>query len=144
MPETTYLGNEGSIGQEDRVENEELQETMEQNTIPAFQSIITNLQPETGILATAEVRIGDICTIRNVKVKENDSGIEVVMPRTKMPFHAGYKDACFFESREIREQFDQSVLCAYEQQMDPGHEMGQELIEDDMEWEEGEEPEMGM
>ena len=113
MPETTYLGNEGSIGQEDRVENEELQETMEQNTIPAFQSIITNLQPETGILATAEVRIGDICTIRNVKVKENDYGIEVVMPRTKMPCHVGYKDACFFESREIQEQIDQSILCAY-------------------------------
>lgn len=58
----------------------------------------------------------------------------------------GYKDACFFESREIREQFDQSVLCVYEQQMDPDYEMGREQIEDDMDtdWEEGDEPEMGM
>ena len=80
------------------MENEEMQESMERNTIPHFQSIITNLQPETGILATAEERIGDICTIRNVKVKENDFGIEGVMPRTKMPFHAGYKDACFLKA----------------------------------------------
>lgn len=80
------------------MENEEMQETMERNTIPFFQSIITNLQPETGILATAEVRIEDICTIRNVKVKENDYGIEVVMPRTKMPFHAEYKDACLLKA----------------------------------------------
>ena len=123
-----------------------MQESMERNTIPFFQSIITNLQPETGILATAEVRIGDICTIRNVKVKENNFGIEVVMPRTKMPFHAEYKDACFFGSREIREKFDQSVLCAYELQMNPEHEMDREPIEEarDMEWEEGDEPEMGM
>ena len=49
-PETTYSGNEGSVGHEDRVENEEMQETMERNTILFFQSIITNLQPEIGIL----------------------------------------------------------------------------------------------
>ena len=48
-----------------------------------------------------------------MNVKENDYGIEVVMLRTKMPCHVGYKDACFFESREIREQIDQSILCAY-------------------------------
>lgn len=48
-----------------------------------------------------------------MNVKENDYGIEVVMPRTKMPCHVGYKDACFFESREIQEQIDQSILCAY-------------------------------
>ncbi|MFQ7228143.1 hypothetical protein [Enterocloster bolteae] len=52
----------------------------------------------------------------------------------------------FFESHEIREQFDQSVLCVYEQQMDPDYEMGRERIEDDMDtdWEEGDEPEMVM
>lgn len=121
-----------------------MQETAGHDTIPVFRSVITNLQPEHGILATAEVRIGGICTIRNVK--ENDYGIEVVMLRTKMPCHVGYKDACFFESHEIREQFDQSVLCAYEQQMDPDYEMGRERIEDDMDtdWEEGDEPEMVM
>lgn len=81
-----------------------------------------------------------------MNVKENDYGIEAVMLRTKMPCHVGYKDAYFFESREIREQFDQSVLCAYEQQIDPDYEMGWERIEDDMDtdWEEGDEPEMRM
>ena len=67
-----------------------MQETAGHDTIPVFRSVITNLQPEHGILATAEVRIGGICTIRNVK--ENDYGIEVVMLRTKMPCHVGYKD----------------------------------------------------
>lgn len=44
-----------------------MQETAGHDTIPVFRSVITNLQPEHGILATAEVRIGGICTIRNVK-----------------------------------------------------------------------------
>lgn len=66
-----------------------MQEAVGHNTTPVFRSVITNLRPEQGILATAEVRIGGICTIWNVKVKENDYGIEVVMPRTKMPCRVG-------------------------------------------------------
>ena len=57
-----------------------MQEAAGYNTTPVFRPVITNLQPEHGILATAEVRIGGICTIRNVK--EDDYGIEVVMLRT--------------------------------------------------------------
>ena len=60
-----------------------MQETAGHDTIPVFRSVITNLQPEHGILATAEVRIGGICTIRNVK--ENDYGIEVVMLEPRCP-----------------------------------------------------------
>lgn len=145
MPETTCLVNE----EEGLRENERGEEAANRSAMPMFQSVITNLHPEIGVLATAEVKIGEICTIRNVKVKENDYGKEVVMPRTKMPYNTGYKDACFFESREMREQFDQSVLEAYELQMNPVY--GEESEygidseqQDDMELDDGEGPEMGL
>ncbi|MCD7991294.1 MAG: SpoVG family protein [Clostridia bacterium] len=139
MPETTYLGNEGSMGQEERMEEGAMEEAVERNAMPLFQPIITNVQPETGILATADVRLGDICTVRNVKIKENDYGKEVVMPRTKVSYNGAYKDACFFKSRELREQFDQSVLRAYEQLMDLEYGMEDDM---DMELEEVAGPEM--
>ena len=66
-------------------------------------------------LATADVELAGICTIRNVKIKEDDYDLTVVMPRTKMADTREYKDACFFESRELREQFDQAVREAYTQ-----------------------------
>ena len=66
-------------------------------------------------LATADVELAGICTIRNVKIKEDDYDLTVVMPRTKMADTREYKDACFFESRGLREQFDHAVLKAYEQ-----------------------------
>lgn len=162
MPESTSLVNEENMGREDGLsENESAQKRAQEragrSATPVFQSVITNLHPESGILATAEVKVGNICTIRNVKVKENDYGKEVVMPRTKMPYNAGYKDACFFESREVREQFDQSVLQAYELQMHQGYVVGSEyeieLEQDEMDLEmdqgldqgldEGDGPEMG-
>ena len=146
MPGTTHLEHEGDVLEERLDGDAAVQEAAGWDTMPVFRPVITNLYPETGVLATAEVRIGNVCTIRNVKVKENDYGKEVVMPRTKMPHDAGYKDACFFESRGIREQFDQSVLQAYEQRMDPGSGVEPETEEDcmDMELEEGEGPEMEM
>lgn len=66
-------------------------------------------------LATADVELDGICTIRNVKIKEDDYDLTVVMPRTKMADTREYKDACFFESRSLREQFDQAVREAYTQ-----------------------------
>lgn len=66
-------------------------------------------------LATADVELAGICTIRNVKIKEDDYDLTVVMPRTKMADTREYKDACFFESRSLREQFDQAVREAYTQ-----------------------------
>lgn len=150
MPETTCLANEENMHEEEGLrENERGEEASDRSAMPVFQSVITNLHPESGVLATAEVKIGEICTIRNVKVKENDYGKEVVMPRTKMPYNTRYKDACFFESREVREQFDQSVLEAYELQMNPVY--GEESEygidseqQDDMELDDGEGPEMGL
>ena len=78
-------------------------------------------------LATADVELAGICTIRNVKIKEDDYDLTVVMPRTKMADTREYKDACFFESRILREQFDQAVRAAYTQAL--AMEEGQEALE---------------
>lgn len=78
-------------------------------------------------LATADVELAGICTIRNVKIKEDDYDLTVVMPRTKMADTREYKDACFFESRSLREQFDQAVREAYTQAL--AMEEGQEALE---------------
>lgn len=94
------------------------------------------------ILATADVRIGDICTIRNVKVKDGDYGPEVVMPRTKLPETGRFKDACYFDSLEAKTQFDAAVMKAYQQVMEPvtnapDHESGYEdMDEEDMDYDE--------
>lgn len=73
--------------------------------------------PTDDIAATADVEINGICTIRNVKVKNDDYGLEVVMPRTKMPDTGRFRDACVFPRREMRSQFDMAVLSAYQQEM---------------------------
>lgn len=68
-------------------------------------------------LATADVELAGICTIRNVKIKEDDYDLTVVMPKTKMVNNGRYLDTCFFGSRQMREQFDQAVREAYGQEM---------------------------
>lgn len=109
-------------------------------------------------LATADVELAGICTIRNVKIKEDDYDLTVVMPRTKMADTREYKDACFFESRELREQFDQAVREAYtqtlamqeeqasgeEQTSGEGQAVHEEPELDDADFQEEEEMEEGM
>lgn len=53
-------------------------------------------------------------TIRNVKIKEDDYGLTVTMPRTKMPHTDEYKDSVFFTDKSLKEQFDQIVQKAYQ------------------------------
>lgn len=84
-----------------------------------------------GNLAVADVEVNGLFTIRNVKIRDGDYGLEVIMPRIREWNQGRYKDACFFKSREMREQFDQSVIQEYLQYMG--------LEEEDMEYEEDEE-----
>ncbi len=79
-----------------------------------MEAVVTEHEPERGILAAVDVRIGDIMTIRNVKVKEDDYGLNVIMPRTKMPHTDQYKDSVFFADKGLKEQFDQIVQKAYQ------------------------------
>ena len=87
--------------------------------------------PVEDVVATADVTLADICTIRNVKIKEDDYGLKVVMPRTKMPDTGRFKDACYFHSAEARVQFDRAVLQSYEQSQALGQESGQSAPEQD-------------
>ena len=80
--------------------------------------------PVEDMVATADVTLGGICTIRNVKIKEDDYGLKVVMPRTKMPDTGRFKDACYFHTAELREQFDAAVKEAYRQTLEPAQEQG--------------------
>lgn len=64
-------------------ENATSTESMAQQT--PFEVSIMEHEPERGVLASADVRVAGLMTIRNVKVKQDDYGITVTMPRTKMP-----------------------------------------------------------
>lgn len=102
MPRTTN---------QNRTQETETENSMEQLKMEAF---IKEQNPERGVLATADVRIGDIMTIRNVKIKEDDYGLTVTMPRTRMPHTDEYKDSVFFADKSLKEQFDQIVQKAYQ------------------------------
>ena len=56
-----------------------------------MEAAITKTQPEKGVLALADVKIGDFMTIRNVRIKEDDYGLTVAMPKTKAGANEQYK-----------------------------------------------------
>ena len=91
-------------------------------------------------LALADVKIGDFMTIRNVRIKEDDYGLTVAMPKTKAGANEQYKDTVFFADRGIKERFDQTVQKAYETFM---HQQT-DLDEEPEEAEELEQEESGM
>lgn len=128
----------GAVQEEEVMNTEELL----QRPLPVLEVRIHEQYFQDDILATADVRIGDICTIRNVKVREGDYGPEVVMPRTKLPETGRFKDACYFDSLEAKTQFDAAVMKAYQQVMEPitnapDHESRYEdMDEEDMDYDE--------
>ena len=105
-----------------------------------MEAAITKTQPEKGVLALADVKIGDFMTIRNVRIKEDDYGLTVAMPKTKAGANEQYKDTVFFADRGIKERFDQTVQKAYETFM---HQQT-DLDEEPEEAEELEQEESGM
>lgn len=80
-----------------------------------FEVTITEYNPERGVLATADVKVGNMMTIRNVKIKEDDYGLTVTMPRTKVPYTEQYKDSVYFADKAMKQQFDQAVEKAYQE-----------------------------
>jgi len=102
MPETTNQNN--------------AQETTAAGSMEQLQmeAVIMQHNPERGVLASADVKIGGFMTIRNVRIKEDDYGLTVSMPRTKMPQTDQYKDSVYFADRSMKEQFDQIILNAYQ------------------------------
>ncbi len=102
MPETTNQNN--------------AQETIAGSSMDQLQmeAVIMQHNPERGVLASADVKIGGFMTIRNVRIKEDDYGLIVSMSRTKMPQTDQYKDSVFFADRSMKERFDQIILNAYQ------------------------------
>ena len=88
-------------------------ENMEQQ-VP-FEVTITELNPERGVIANADVKVAGIMTIRNVKIKQDDYGLTVTMPRTKMPHTEQYKDSVYFADKSMKQMFDQAVEKAYQE-----------------------------
>lgn len=121
--------------------NTDSNENMEQQ-IP-FEVTITAHYPESGVLANADVKVAGMMTIRNVKIKEDDYGLTVTMPRTKLPHTDQYKDSVYFADKSMKQQFDQAVETAYQESI---HAMTyeQEEPEEDMEPEEESGMSMGM
>ena len=67
------------------------------------------------VLADASVTIGGCFAIRGIKIKEGKNGPFVSMPSRMV--NGEYKDVCFPCTKEFKQQFDQTVLGAYQQAM---------------------------
>lgn len=106
---------------------------------PSFTAVIKGRSYESGVFATADVKVGDLLTIRNVKIKQDDYGLTVTMPRTKMSGDAGYKDSVYFADKGVKEKFDQAVVQACHEYFHMGEDVQEEQDEDD-----GMEEESGM
>ena len=125
----------------DTQENTNTAEPMEQQ-VP-FEVTITEHNPERGVLATADVKVGNMMTIRNVKIKEDDYGLTVTMPRTKVPHAEQYKDSVYFADKSMKQQFDMAVETAYQESVQT-QTMEQDELEEGMEQEEDTGMSMGM
>ena len=125
----------------DTQENTNTAEPMEQQ-VP-FEATITEHNPERGVLATADVKVGNMMTIRNVKIKEDDYGLTVTMPRTKVPQAEQYKASVYFADKSMKQQFDQAVEKAYQENV-LAPVLDQDEAEEEMEQEESAGMNMGM
>lgn len=67
-----------------------------------MEAAITKTQPEKGVLALADVKIGDFMTIRNVRIKEDDYGLTVAMPKTKAGAMNSTRIRCSLPTGESR------------------------------------------
>ncbi len=67
-------------------------------------------------LANANVDINGIFAIRGVKIINGENGPFVAMPQYK-DGHGDYHDICFPCTAEARQQFNKTVLDAYEQSL---------------------------
>lgn len=101
--------------QEDQMEGMQAATDQQNGTamLPEMQVQFTQFNPDKDITATADVKIGNLLTVRNVKVKEDDYGYNVVMPKTQMKEDGKYKDSVYFTDRAVKEQFDEAVRTAY-------------------------------
>lgn len=84
---------------------------------------IHTLHTSGSVLANASVDLNGCFAIRGVKVVEGAKGPFVSMPSYQTS--KGYSDVCFPCTKEFRQQFNESVLDAYRQEMAAVFQRGQ-------------------
>ena len=73
----------------------------------------------------------------------DDYGLTVTMPRTKVPHAEQYKDSVYFADKSMKQQFDQAVEKAYQENV-LAPVLDQDEAEEEMEQEESAGMNMGM
>lgn len=106
-----------------------------------MKAIIKAGDMENDLLATADVEVEGFGTFRNVRIKNGDYEPEVVLPKTRLPITGRWQEIFRFPSREMREQFNATVLDTYHQELEIQH---SERQADEQLMEELESEEMGM
>ena len=76
---------------------------------------IHNVRTEGSVLANASVDLNGVFAIRGVRIIQGEKGPFVSMPSYKVG--NDYRDVCFPCTKEFREEFQNAVLGAYQQQM---------------------------
>ncbi len=93
-----------------------------QATAPQMEQLPTQVTVKIGTLhtsgstlATASVDLNGVFAIRGVKVVQGTNGPFVSMPSYKT--RDGFRDVCFPVTKEFREQLNNAVLGAYQQEL---------------------------
>ena len=84
---------------------------------------IHTLHTSGSVLASASVNLNGCFAIRGVKVVDSPKGPFVSMPSYQG--RKGYTDVCFPCTKEFRQQFNEAVLDAYQQEMAAVFQRGQ-------------------
>ena len=81
---------------------------------------IHSINTSGNILANASVNLGGCFAVRNLRIVDGSKGLFVSMPSYRTD--EGLKDVCFPCTKEFRQQFQNTVLAAYRQEMARLHE----------------------
>ena len=72
-------------------------------------------KPDGSLKGLATISINDDFIVRGIRVLEGEKGLFVAMPSQKVG--NDYRDVCFPKSAELREQINNTVIEAYEQEL---------------------------
>ena len=87
------------------------------NPIPMQMDVkIHSLTTSGSVLANASVTLNGCFAIRGIKVMNGSNGPFVSMPGYKA--RDGYKDVCFPCTKEFHQQFNDTVIAAYQQTLE--------------------------
>lgn len=76
---------------------------------------IYNTSLDGPVLARASVTLDDCFAVRDIMIREGSNGPFVSMPSRK--YKDEYHDVCFPCTKEFKQEFDQTVLEAYQQKL---------------------------